>query len=174
MRKFFDTIFYNLYILYTKIIPDFEPLFTVYSLMGFLFSLPFTISLSIIILIYFNVDIGAGILFAISLIFIFFSYLYFAKSKRYLSIIKYKPVIRNRFFSKIITFLYVVVNLIIVFAGLGYFGYNIRQEKRDNGEIVKNLNISLRRGLIYEDYKETDSSLFPSPETIQKARDEGW
>jgi len=165
MRNFFDTIFYNLYLLYTKVIPDFEPLFTVYSIIGFIFSIPFTISFTIIILVYLSIDIGTTILFIISLFFIFFSYLYFVKNKKYISIIKIKPFIINRGFSKIITFSYIIISLTILFVGLGYSSI-IRKAKIERGETVMILDVSLKKGIVWEEYKESNNSLFPTSEQI--------
>lgn len=168
MRKLFDTIYYNTYLFYEKISFGLPGSYTYTDrLISCIFAIPFIIFFLIILLSFFSILLDPLLCVLLFLPITFIPSAYYDKEGKIPSIFKNKPYICNPTFSKLITFLYVFVGLLIFIGGIWSIS-RILDWKIEKGMTVNIVNISLKRGVTLDNYTKKNNSPFPSLEETEQ------
>lgn len=126
--KFFDIIYYQTYLFYSKKLKESNPHFTTTWGVGISFSFIVVFTITGIKDIFICTDISTPILFLFSILIYFLFYLYYTKNNKRERIVKEKPLIASSLIiSKLITLFYFIIAITMMFVGplLAEHFYNI-------------------------------------------------
>jgi len=164
MTKLFDTLFYNFYIFYKKIMKDDDYLFSAAWAIGALIAFPIMDIGTALPRYLFLIEIGRILSYIIMFAPILIIVYYYYHNKRYISIIKTKPYIKSYKWSK-----YMSIIFFLIFLSMWFWLPMVTKSFLDKNNIVPEriLNLSLSKGFYFTEWKKK-SSAFPSLEEAEQ------